>query len=175
MSEILIVKAEAKDAALIASISRETFYDTYAADNTAANMAKFLTEQFSKAMLMEEVVTTGNHFFLAYVDQKLAGYLKLKEAIHPKLEESSAIEISRIYVYKSFIGKSVGNALMQTAIDFAASNNKKWLWLIAWKQNARALAFYQKKGFEIFAESIFVLGDDLQNDWVLKRRIDHTI
>jgi ribosomal protein S18 acetylase RimI-like enzyme len=171
MPEIQIVKAEAKDAALIASISRETFYDTYAADNTAANMAKFLTEQFSKAMLMEEVVTSGNHFFLAYLDGAIAGYLKLKEEIHPALQDASAIEISRIYVYQSFIGKSVGNALMQTAVDFARSQNKHWIWLIAWKENKRALAFYQKKGFEIFAESEFILGDDLQNDWVLKKCI----
>ena len=36
MSDIIIVRAEEKDAELIAIISRETFYDTYAALNTAA-------------------------------------------------------------------------------------------------------------------------------------------
>lgn len=171
MSEIQIVKAETKDAELIAIISRETFYDTYAAENTAANMAKFLTQQFSKAMLMAEVGAAGTHFFLAYVDGKLAGYLKLKEATHPQIFNASAIEISRIYVYKHFIGKSVGHALMQTAIDFASTHKKEWIWLIAWKENKRALEFYQKKGFEIFAESVFVLGDDQQSDWVLKKSI----
>ncbi|MCX6206253.1 MAG: GNAT family N-acetyltransferase [Bacteroidetes bacterium] len=171
MSEIQIVQAEIKDAELIAIVSRETFYDTYAAENTAANMAKFLMLQFSKAMLMAEVGAKGNHFFLAYMDGKLAGYLKLKEATHPELIDSTAIEISRIYVCKPFIGKSVGNALMQTAIDFANANKKEWIWLIAWKENKRALEFYQKKGFEIFSESVFKLGDDQQNDWVLKKSI----
>jgi ribosomal protein S18 acetylase RimI-like enzyme len=171
MLEIQIVKAETKDAELIAIVSRETFYDTYAAENTAANMAKFLTQQFSKAMLMAEVGAEGNHFFLAYMDGKLAGYLKLKDATHPHLIDAPAIEISRIYVCKNFIGKSVGNALMQTAVDFAKANKKDWIWLIAWKENTRALEFYQKKGFEIFDESVFVLGDDVQSDWVLKKSI----
>lgn len=171
MSEIQIVKAETKDAELIAIVSRETFYDTYAAENTAANMAKFLTQQFSKAKLMAEVGAEGNHFFLAYMDGEIAGYLKLKEAIHPKLIDTSAIEISRIYVCKPFIGKSVGNALMQTAVNFAQMQHKDWIWLIAWKENKRALEFYHKKGFEIFAESEFVLGDDHQSDWVLKKNI----
>ena len=172
MLDIEIRIADKKDAELIATVSRETFYDTYAAENTEANMAKFLEEQFSKTMLIEEVGAIGNSFFLAYIDGVLAGYLKLKEAIHPQIVGSTAIEISRIYVFKPFIGKAVGKALMQTAVNFARSHQKDWIWLIAWKENKRALAFYQKNGFEIFAESIFVLGDDHQNDWFLKKRIE---
>ncbi len=172
MSEIEIRVANQTDAELIAIISRETFYDTYAAENTAANMAKFLTQQFSKSMLMQEVGAPGNHFFLAYLDGKIAGYLKLKEALHPKMEGVPAIEISRIYVYKNFIGKSVGKSLMQAATEFATAHQKNWIWLIAWKENKKAIEFYQKNGFEIFAESTFILGDDLQSDWVLKKRIE---
>jgi len=171
MLDIKIVSAGKEDAKLIAIISRETFYDTYAAENTAANMAKFMTQQFSKTLLMEEVGVEGNHFFLAYIDGEVAGYLKLKDANHPQLVGTQALEISRIYVSKPFIGKSVGKSLLQTAIDFAQEKSKDWLWLIAWKENKRALQFYQKNGFEIFAESTFLLGDDLQNDWVLKRSI----
>jgi ribosomal protein S18 acetylase RimI-like enzyme len=171
MSEIKIVHAGMNEAELIAIISRETFYDTYAAENTAANMAKFMTQQFGKAMLMAEVGAAGNYFFLAYQNEAIAGYLKLKESIHPQLAGVQAIEISRIYVCKPFIGKSVGKALLQTAIDFAKENKKDCIWLIAWKENKRAINFYKKNGFEIFAESTFVLGDDIQSDWVLKRSI----
>ncbi len=171
MSEIKIVQVGINEAELIAIISRETFYDTYAAENTAANMAKFLTQQFSKSMLMAEVGAPGNHFFLAYKEGVVAGYLKLKEATHLQIIGEEAIEISRIYVCKPFIGKSVGKALLAAAIDFAKENAKECIWLIAWKENKRALEFYQKNGFEIFAESTFVLGNDLQSDWVLKRSI----
>jgi ribosomal protein S18 acetylase RimI-like enzyme len=171
MSEIKIVEAGINEAELIAIISRETFYDTYAAENTAANMAKFLTQQFGKSMLMAEVGAKGNHFFLAYLDGEVAGYVKLKEATHPQIIGALAIEISRIYVCKPFIGKSVGKALLHAAIEFAKEHAKDCIWLIAWKENKRALEFYQKNGFEIFAESTFMLGDDLQSDWVLKRSI----
>jgi ribosomal protein S18 acetylase RimI-like enzyme len=169
MLDIKIVPAGLNEAELIAIISRETFFDTYAAENTAENMAKFMTQQFGKAMLKAEVGAEGNHFFLAYNEGEVAGYLKLKEAIHPQLAGERAIEISRIYVCKPFIGKSVGKALLHTAIEFAKDHANDWIWLIAWKENKRALEFYQKYGFEIFAESTFVLGDDLQSDWVLKR------
>jgi len=171
MSKIEIVRAEKKDAELIAIISRETFYDTYSEQNTDANMAKFLTKQLGKAMLMDEVGAPGNNFYLAYLDGEVAGYIKLKESDHPQLPKEKSLEISRIYIYKSFIGKSVGTALLQAAIKFAKEINKEWVWLIAWKENKRAIGFYEANGFEIFAESEFLLGDDLQFDWVFKKCI----
>ncbi|RYZ48514.1 MAG: hypothetical protein EOO14_21995, partial [Chitinophagaceae bacterium] len=47
--------ATTEDAALVADISRQTFYDTFAADNTPENMDKFLSEQFTRGKLMLEV------------------------------------------------------------------------------------------------------------------------
>ena len=44
-----------EDAVLIADISHQTFYDTFAAANTRENMDKFLNEQFTKGKLMMEV------------------------------------------------------------------------------------------------------------------------
>lgn len=134
-------------------------------------MDKFLTQQFTHEMLVEEVGKEENHFFLATVGNTIAGYIKIKASIHPQLNSANALEISRLYVRKPFIGKSVGRALMLAAIEFARQQQKEWLWLIVWKQNQPALKFYQSFGYEIFAESIFILGDDPQNDWVMKLRI----
>ena len=92
--------------------------------------------------------------------------------MHPNLTERNPIELSRIYVCKGFIGKAVGRALMQTAIDFAKERGKDCLWLIVWKENKKALRFYQSFQFEIFAENIFILGDDHQSDWVMKKLIE---
>ena len=55
MSEIVIKEATAADAALIADLSRQTFYDSFAADNTKADMDKFLNETFTREKLIEEV------------------------------------------------------------------------------------------------------------------------
>ena len=172
MSDINIRIASTDDALLIATISRQTFYDTYAAENTAENMEKFLTLQFNEEKLIKEVGADGNYFYLAYIKNTIAGYIKIKEAVHPNSTERNPIELSRIYVCKGFIGKAVGRALMQTAIDFAKERGKDCLWLIVWKENKKALRFYQSFQFEIFAENIFILGDDHQSDWVMKKLIE---
>src|SRR4051794_19367474 len=90
--------ATREDAVLIAEISHQTFYDTFAADNSAADMAKFLNEQFTKGKLMLEVGTPENTFLLAYDKEKVAGYAKLRDSRVPKsLNAEKALEIARLY------------------------------------------------------------------------------
>lgn len=160
---LLIRPATENDAALIAEISRETFTDTFAAQNTAANMQKFLSEQFSRKMLMQEVGQPGHIFFLAMIGETPAGYLFLKD-----IQPDETIEISRIYVCSPFIGNGVGKMLMQTAIQYAKKENKKTVWLGVWERNHRAIRFYESFGFKKFSEHDFILGDDVQCDWLMQ-------
>ena len=57
--------ATEKDAALIADISRKTFYETFAPVNTRADMDIFMNVQFTKGRLMLEVGQPENIFLLA--------------------------------------------------------------------------------------------------------------
>ena len=164
--------ATREDAALVADISRQTFYDTFAADNTPENMEKFLTEQFTKGKLMLEVGSPENTFLLAYDKDAVAGYLKLRDGKKlAALQGLSAMEIARLYVVKDYIGKGVGKLLMQTAINIAKQNEKEVVWLGVWEHNQRAIAFYTAWGFQKFDEVDFLLGDDIQRDWLMKRDV----
>lgn len=158
------------DDELIADISRQTFYDTFAPDNTEADMAKFMNEQFTKGALMLEVGRPENIFLLAYCGREVAGYAKLREGKKLKeLEGAKTFEIARLYVVKDYIGKGIGKLLMQAAIDIARQKEKEVVWLGVWKQNRRAIDFYTSWGFETFAETTFLLGNDLQHDWLMKK------
>jgi ribosomal protein S18 acetylase RimI-like enzyme len=164
--------ASREDAALIADISHQTFYQTFAAENTKENMDKFLNEQFTKGRLMMEVGTSENIFLLAYKNDEIAGYVKLRDSRMPsELGHVTAIEIARIYAMSSMIGKGVGSLLMQTCIDIAKQKRKDVLWLGVWEKNYRAIEFYTKWGFEKFGETDFLLGDDVQRDWLMKREV----
>ena len=79
MNEISIREATKEDAGLIADLSRQTFYDTFAAENTAENMDKFMNETFTREKLMAEVGAGGNTFLLAYQGDEVLGYVRLRE------------------------------------------------------------------------------------------------
>ncbi len=160
------------DAALIADLSRQTFYDTFHAQNTAENMKKFLDEQFTPEQLIREVGAPYNIFLLAFDDDSPAGYVRMRENnIPPGLDTHHAIEIARIYVVKSHIGKGIGARLMQRCLDMAKELGYHTLWLGVWELNHTAIAFYHKWGFTKFSEADFILGDDVQKDWLLKKQI----
>jgi diamine N-acetyltransferase len=164
--DITIRTATAADAELIADLSRETFYDAFIADNKKEDMDKFMNEQFTKESLMKEVGTPGNTFLLPYIDGEVAGYARLRE--NKALQE---IEIARIYNKTTAIGKGIGKALMLACIETAEKLNKKIIWLGVWEENQRAIDFYKKFGFEKYDEHDFLLGDDLQKDWLMKKHL----
>ncbi len=168
---IFIRHATTGDAALIADLSRQTFYDTFAAQNRPEDMALFLEQQFTRDALMEEVGAPGNTFLLAYDGAEVAGYARLREGAAPLGGNVAALEIARLYVVKSSIGKGVGKVLMQACINMAKEKGKKMVWLGVWENNERAIAFYTQWGFEKFSEQPFVLGYDVQTDWLMKKDI----
>jgi hypothetical protein len=96
---VWVREAGAKDAGLIADISRQTFYESFASENTRENMNKFMNEQFTRDKLMAETKDPCNLFLLAFMDNDPVGYCKLRDWNGPNEQENvSAIEIARIYV-----------------------------------------------------------------------------
>jgi ribosomal protein S18 acetylase RimI-like enzyme len=172
-SKITIRVAGKEDAPLIADLSRRTFYDTFSPYNTRENMDQFMEVQFTREQLMEEIGAPRNTFLLAYLDETPAGYARLYDGseLPRELAGASAIEISRIYCDKPAIGKGVGKALMNTCLETGRQKGKEWIWLCVWEHNQRAIDFYTKTGFTKFGQHIFILGQDLQNDWSMKKKL----
>lgn len=170
--EIQIRKATVGDAELIADLSRTTFYDAFAKDNTKENMDDFMNNVFTKDALMQEVLNNDGIFILAFDGEEAVGYARMREQNKEHLMEGeNAIEIARIYSTQASIGKGVGPALMKACIDIALDMKRSVIWLGVWEKNQRAIAFYQKWGFEKFGEHIFPIGTDMQTDWLMKKAL----
>ena len=172
MTSFYFKTATVNDVEALAEISRSTFYDTYHKLNTEEDMQLFIKEMFNEQVLTEEIQDPHNQFILLYLEEELVGYAMFSEEVkRPELSTTDTIEIARIYVTQSQIGKGLGAALMQKCIDVAREGNKQVIWLGVWEHNHNAKSFYSRWGFEKFGEHHFKLGNDLQNDWLLKKLI----
>ena len=167
MSNIELRRATIADAALIAQISRRTFVETYAQFNTPENMELFMEQQFAEQKLADQVLDTRHIFLLASDGDIPAGYIFLKQDDN----NTDAIEVARLYVCAGFIGKGVGRSLMDAAVGIAKELGKKKIWLGVWEHNQRAIRFYHRAGFVRTGQQSFLLGKDLQNDWVMERPV----
>jgi ribosomal protein S18 acetylase RimI-like enzyme len=166
-TKITVKRATVTDASLIADLSRTTFYQAFAKDNTESDMELFMNEQFTKERLMQEVEKGAGIFLLAYDADEAVGYARIR--VDNKLKHEDAVEVARIYALDKAIGKGVGKALMETCLQIANDMQMKAVWLGVWEKNERAIAFYQKWGFEKIGEHKFLLGTDLQTDCLMKK------
>lgn len=166
---ITVREATTADAGLIADMSRQTFYETFAAGNNKEDMDKFMTEQFTREALIEEVGSPGNTFLLAYANDEVAGYARLREKSDKLFNYKPTLEIARIYADAKMIGKGIGRQLMEASIAYAKKLQKEIIWLGVWEKNHHAIEFYKKFGFEKFGEHDFILGNDVQKDWLMKK------
>ena len=160
------------DAELLADLSRQTFYETFAAQNSKENMEMHIRQYYTTEKIQSELRDPFSIFFLAYDDSRLAGYAKMNEHVKEESKDlDNPIEIERIYSIKEMIGKGVGKKLMQKCLDIAREKNKKEIWLGVWESNTRAIDFYLRRGFEKFGEHNFPVGNDPQKDWLMKKSL----
>jgi ribosomal protein S18 acetylase RimI-like enzyme len=174
MSPIIIRKTTISDLEIIQEISKQTFIETFADVNTPENMENYVRENFNAVQVASEINNPESAFYLATLDKETIGYLKLNFGnAQTEIFNKQAIEIHRIYVLKAFLGKKIGQLLLDEAIEIARQTRAEYLWLGVWEENHRALQFYSKNGFVEFDKHTFILGDEQQTDLLMKLKINN--
>ncbi len=172
--KIEIYRAAIKDAQLLSELSAVTFFDTFKDTCTADDMQSFINEFYNLALLEKELQDEADFYFIARVNDEIAGYLRIKEEVSDVeiIAKHNAIELKRIYVLKEYHSKKIGAALMNFALNFAVGKNYELIWLGVWEHNERAKVFYEKFGFKDSGVTHpFPIGNTPQNDIWLYRLI----
>ncbi len=173
MDNVEITKALLNDLEALQKIGKETFFETFLAENTEEDMQTYLNESFSTEKLTTELNNTNSEFYFAMLNNNVIGYLKLNAgAAQTEVKDNNALEIERIYVLKEFHGKQIGQLLYNKALQIAKHTKINYLWLGVWEKNQRAISFYEKNGFVSFGKHIFKLGNDEQIDIMMKLELN---
>lgn len=169
MSLISLHKAISTDLDRLRDISIATFLETYAAQNTEANMIQYVDRHFSHDQLSLELNDPRSVFYLATDADRAIGYIKINFAgAQTDFREEDGAEIERIYVLKEYFGRQVGRLLLEKALETVRDSGKRSVWLGVWENNHRAIGFYEKQGFQRSGTHVFRLGEDEQTDHVMR-------
>lgn len=163
-----IRKVTLEDVDALKKIAIKTFMETYASQNSEADMKLYLENNFSIANLKVELKDKKSAFYFAELATETVGYIKVKTEQSKTNIDELALEIQRIYVLKAFQGKRIGQKLYNKAFEIAQIKRVAYIWLGVWEKNLKAIEFYKKNGFVVFGTHTFKLGDDLQTDWTMK-------
>lgn len=168
-----IREATEKDAAPLANLAERTFRDTFANMNRSEDMEAHCRTAYGASIQALEINDPSRTTFLCHANGQLIGYGQLRWKDPPAcVAASRPAEIQRLYVDTPWHGKGVSQALMASLLGKAMAGGADAAWLGVWERNPRAIAFYEKSGFAVVGEHVFLLGNDPQRDLVLAKRLN---
>lgn len=156
----------------LVSISIETFTASFYNLNDPVNFNQYLTKAFDRDNLLAELALNSSVFYFLIYDNRVIGYYKLNIGTDPnEVPDPSQAELQRIYLLAGHQGNGYGKLMVQHAIDLMMAARIKTVWLGVWEHNPNAIRFYQSLGFEKTGEHIFWMGDDMQTDWIMLKKL----
>lgn len=165
-------RASDDDLDRLLDLAIRTVTDTFAHSNTAENWAAFLNEHYARDKWLADIADPATTLVLGEVDGVLVAYARLRRGEAPTcIGDAGALEIEKFYVDKPFIGRGVAQLMMKHCLGHAEALGVQTVYLGVWEHNPRAVRFYEKYGFTRCGEHTFMVGDDPQVDWWMKRPV----
>ena len=168
----MIRKVEMADVEVLAKITKQTFRETFAHDNTEEQLQEYFEEAYSLRVLSTELENPESETYFIMHEEEIAGFLKVNWGnAQTERELENAFEIQRLYVLQTYQGFGLGKQLFEFALELAEKNGFSWAWLGVWEHNTKAQAFYNRYGFEKFSQHRFMVGQKVDTDWLLKKKL----
>ncbi|MEA4921237.1 MAG: GNAT family N-acetyltransferase [Clostridiaceae bacterium] len=156
----------------LCELSEKTYKDTFAVFCSEETMQAYLEEAFCETKIIGELSDKHSEFYFAKNDDTVVGYIKVNEfEAQSDIKDHAALELERIYIFQDYQNQGYGKELLEKAVSIAAQKGKAYVWLGVWEKNEKAIGFYRKNGFEISGEHIFVMGEERQRDYIMKKEI----
>jgi diamine N-acetyltransferase len=148
---IYIYKASLTDAAIISSLAKKVYQEHYLHLWQPGGAQWYMQEYaYAQHKIEKELADDNVEYFIAAENGAYLGYMKIVlTAILPGDEILDALEVERIYLHKTTVGKGIGKKLMQLAQQKAQALNKDFIFLKAMDSSTGAIAFYKKLGYLI--------------------------
>ncbi len=172
-NDIIIRKAELKDAKILKELAWITQLETFEKMNPPGLTLAYLHEKMSLEIIENELLDLGSTYYLAEKNGDAIGYLKVRtdNIEENKLAGENCMELQRIYLLMAEKGNGYGKLLLNFAENLAKSLNFDLLWLGVWEKNLPAIEFYKYHGYKFFGEHVFIYASEVQNDYMMRKKL----
>lgn len=194
---VTFVRVRASEATRLSEFARDNFEKTYKPVCRAEDVDAYVAALLSPSVLLGVLTNPAAWVFAAVVDDAWVGYAQVQlsplpegvrsasistgtspstgaspsTAATPSTASGTPMELARFYVSPEFHGNGVSQQMLDMVLAHAELQGAPAMWLSVWKENARAIAFYRKRGFETIGEGNFLMGEDLQEDFIMERAV----
>ncbi len=147
-------------------ILMESWDKAYSSFIPTEDLTYYLNQTYNTAKL-EELFNSENVFcFVAEVDNKAVGWLKLS---NDKVE--NRFYLSSIYILPEFQKLKIGKQLMEIALTNAKGNGFSEIWIGVMDKNINALGWYEKVGFTFEEKLPFQMGKTVVQHLIGRKKL----
>ena len=168
-----IRSAGVADAPALAVLGAKLFRETYEHATPAEEIDAHIATHYGTAIQEREIRHPETTVLIVEAEKPIGYALVVSGTAPPNLAGSPGLEIARLYIDSPWHGTGLAKTLMEECLQLAAKQAHSLVWLLVWEHNPRALAFYEKFGFVVAGETPFPVGQEIQRDWIMIRRLGH--
>jgi diamine N-acetyltransferase len=158
--------------ATLANLGYHTFLETFGPFQAPEVIHPYLEQAFTLEQIQKELSDPNNRFYLlSSPTGQAVGYAKLvlrPAETHACLAAGKPMLLNRFYFSKEAQGTGAAQTLLQVCIQAVQEAGATSLWLGVWKQNHKAIRFYQKHGFQVVGTRWFQMGTVQEEDHLME-------
>jgi ribosomal protein S18 acetylase RimI-like enzyme len=147
---IEILKADVKNAELIAKLGKQTFIESHGHSASKEDIDTFLLKYYTTKAVAKEFDNPNIIYYLVKFNSQFVGFSKIEfNSPDYNIAEEHVTKLARLYLLKEYYGKNLGATLFNFNIELSKAKHQKGIWLHVWVENEKAIRFYKKNGFQI--------------------------
>ena len=161
--------AEANDAAELGEFMARNFLAAYGHCSSPENIQAAVGQHYGEPAQLRQILDGKRRNLLALEGDRWVGHAQLNTGSPAPAQAPAlpAFEVSRFYIDTRFHGRGAAQVMMAQVKHEARELGAASLWLSVWQESPQAIRFYEKEGFRIAGELVFMVGDDPKDDWLM--------
>ncbi|MEO7251495.1 MAG: GNAT family N-acetyltransferase [Arenimonas sp.] len=133
-----------------------------------AELALKLGQPLDASRFSQDIAAYAPGFYVAESSDEIIGYLVMRFERSPCcVQGMSPVQLWRLFVAPEHQGKGVAAGLMSQAFAYARARAHDVVWLGTSEDNARAIAFYRKGGFNPIGVAELHQGHEAHQDLIM--------
>jgi len=171
-ADLKLRSARPEDALCLSVLAMQVFLDTYATQGIRPQLAREVMSSCSESSFVRAISEDAGRLDVAEIRGHLVGFSQVSfNARHGLAPPGNQAELLRLYVQEPFTGAKLGTRLLGVAERVVQERGASVLWLTPWAYNARALAFYRRRGYTDFGLTHFTFEGESHENRVYAKRL----
>lgn len=149
-------------------VAGRSFYDAYIPYDDPDEIRDYVREHFTPEYFRGLIDAPNRWVDVLTVEGDVSGYLVMQQSDAPDIVDAdNPLELARLYLRSEDVGRGYGRTLMARAFEIARAGGFSALWLLVYRQNTAAQAFYTRYGFEEVGVVDFWFGGRVYKDPIM--------